>query len=115
VYNRFVNPMTQIPTERKLLPLAEITSENTSTYEYEPSAEEVLAQLLPKYAETLIYSALLESKASEFGARMTAMGNATKNATEMIERYTLEYNRARQASITQEINEIVGGANALMG
>ena len=82
-------------------------------YEYEPSPEEVLDVLLPKYAETLVYSALLENKASEFGARMTAMGSATKNATKMIAQYTLSYNRARQAAITQEIAEIVGGANAL--
>jgi F-type H+-transporting ATPase subunit gamma len=68
--------------------------------------------LLPKYAETLIFSAVLESKASEFGARMTAMNSATKNATKMISSYTLAYNRARQASITQEISEIVAGANA---
>jgi F-type H+-transporting ATPase subunit gamma len=68
--------------------------------------------LLPKYAETLIYSAVLDGKASEFGARMTAMNSATKNATKMIDTYTLAYNRARQASITQEISEIVAGANA---
>jgi len=87
----------------------------TTTYQYEPSAEEVLNTLLPKYAETLIFSALLDAKASEFGARMTAMGNATKNAQKMIQTLTLHYNRARQAAITQEISEIVGGANALMG
>jgi len=73
----------------------------------------VLEVLLPRYAETLIYSGLLEAKASEHAARMTAMGNATDNAAEMIERLTLMYNRARQASITQEIAEIVAGANAL--
>jgi len=73
----------------------------------------VLDALLPRYAETLIYSAILESKASEFGARMTAMGNANKNAGKMIDTLTLQYNRERQASITQEIAEIVGGANAL--
>jgi len=73
----------------------------------------VLEVLLPKYAETLVYSAVLESKASEFGARMTAMGSATKNASKMINGLTLQYNRARQAAITQEISEIVAGANAL--
>ena len=83
-----------------------------TAYQYEPSAEEVLNMLLPKYAETLIYSALLDAKASEFGARMTAMGNATKNAQKMIQ-VDLNYNRARQAAITQEISEIVAGANAL--
>jgi F-type H+-transporting ATPase subunit gamma len=72
----------------------------------------VLEVLLPKYAETLIFAATLDNKASEFGARMTAMSNATKNATKMISTYTLAYNRARQASITQEISEIVAGANA---
>ncbi|MEI7025718.1 ATP synthase F1 subunit gamma [Paenibacillus sp. y28] len=115
VYNRFVNAITQIPTEKRLLPLEQVegTAGAVSNYEYEPSAEGVLEVLLPRYAETLIYSAVLEGKASEFGARMTAMGNATKNATKMIANYTLSYNRARQAAITQEISEIVGGANAL--
>ncbi|MFD2672067.1 ATP synthase F1 subunit gamma [Marinicrinis sediminis] len=114
LYNEFVNPLTQIPVEKKILPLGEVESDqgNLSNYEYEPSAEAVLDDLLPKYAETLIYSAVLEGKASEFGARMTAMGNATKNASEMISSLTLVYNRARQASITQEITEIVAGANA---
>lgn len=115
VYNKFINAMTQTPTERKLLPLSDLAKSATRVkdYEYEPSAKEVLDVLLPKYAETLIYSALLESKASEFGARMTAMGSATKNAEKMINVLTLQYNRARQASITQEITEIVAGANAL--
>ncbi|HIW31315.1 MAG TPA: F0F1 ATP synthase subunit gamma [Candidatus Paenibacillus intestinavium] len=113
-YNEFVNALTQIPTETRLLPLDSVTDSNTpvSSYEYEPSAEGVLEILLPKYAETLIYSAVLDSKASEFGARMTAMGSATKNATKMINQLTLTYNRARQAAITQEITEIVAGANA---
>lgn len=114
VYNKFNNAISQTPVERQLLPLADVTADGPLTdYEYEPSAEEVLGVLLPKYAETLIYSALLEGKASEFGARMTAMGNATKNATKFISELTLQYNRARQASITQEITEIVAGANAL--
>lgn len=82
-------------------------------YIYEPSAEAILARLIPRYLETLIYQGMLEAKAGEFGARMTAMDMATNNAAEMIDRLTLEYNRARQASITKEINEIVGGANAL--
>ena len=114
VYNQFINAMTQVPVEKRLLPLEEVggNTTNLSTYEYEPSAEGVLEVLLPKYAETLIYSAVLESKASEFGARMTAMGSATKNATKMISSLTLVYNRARQAAITQEISEIVAGANS---
>ncbi len=118
VYNEFRNAITQIPRLQKLLPLdaSEFggSGENAkANYEYEPSAEEVLEVLLPKYAETLVYSAVLDNKASEHGARMTAMGNATKNATKMIAELTLTFNRARQAAITQEISEIVGGANAL--
>ncbi|WP_027087146.1 ATP synthase F1 subunit gamma [Cohnella panacarvi] len=117
VYNLFVNALSQIPTVKQLLPLDPSQLDGGSNgakadYEYEPSAEEVLNVLLPKYAETLVYSAMLNNKASEFGSRMTAMGNATKNATKMIASYTLSYNRARQAAITQEIAEIVGGANA---
>lgn len=112
VYNEFKNAITQIPQVKRLLPLEEVNSESVANYEYEPSAEGVLEVLLPKYAETLIYSAVLDGKASEFGARMTAMNNATKNATKMIATLTLQYNRARQASITQEISEIVAGANA---
>ncbi|MCM3747598.1 ATP synthase F1 subunit gamma [Paenibacillus pasadenensis] len=113
IYNRFVNALSQIPTLKKLLPLSTDEFKGTAAqYEYEPDAESVLSVLLPKYAETVIYSAILEGKASEFGARMTAMGNATKNATKMIGELTLTYNRARQAAITQEIAEIVGGANA---
>lgn len=113
VYNQFRNALTQIPTEKKLLPLDDVpTGAVMTSYEYEPSPEGVLEVLLPKYTETLIYSAVLEGKASEFGAKMTAMGNATKNATKMIANYTLQYNRARQAAITQEITEIVAGANA---
>lgn len=113
VYNRFINAISQIPTMKKLLPLSsdEFTG-SAAQYEYEPDAESVLSVLLPKYAETVVYSAILEGKASEFGARMTAMGNATKNATKLIGELTLSYNRARQAAITQEIAEIVGGASA---
>lgn len=114
VYNVFKNALVQIPTIKRLLPLDAIEHEGpVLEYIYEPSAEAVLDVLLPKYAETLIYSAVLENKASEFGARMTAMGNATKNADKLIQTNTLAFNRARQAAITQEISEIVGGANAL--
>lgn len=118
VYNQFVSAIQQTPTELRLLPLQEEATgdenaaPNKANYDYEPSAEEVLADLLPKYAETLIFSGLLDAKASEHGARMTAMGSATDNASEMIDKLTLTFNRARQASITQEISEIVGGANA---
>jgi F-type H+-transporting ATPase subunit gamma len=118
LYNEFVNPVVQRPIEKRLLPLAsdELVQEETTqktAYEYEPSEEEVLAELLPRYAETLIYNALLEGKASEHAAQMNAMENATDNATEIIGKLTLEFNRARQAAITQEIAEIVGGAAAL--
>jgi F-type H+-transporting ATPase subunit gamma len=113
VYNQFINAISQVPVEKRLLPLEQVDgSGGTVNYEYEPSDKEVLEVLLPKYAQTLIYSAILESKASEFGARMTAMGSATKNATKMINSLTLVYNRARQAAITQEISEIVAGANS---
>jgi F-type H+-transporting ATPase subunit gamma len=114
-YNRFDSAILQTPIEKQLLPLQseDVISETTMTYEYEPSSEVVLEELLPKYAETLIYSSLLDAKASEYGARMTAMGNATDNASELIDSLTLQYNRARQAAITQEIAEIVAGANAL--
>ncbi|WP_438435117.1 ATP synthase F1 subunit gamma [Gorillibacterium sp. sgz500922] len=115
IYNRFVNAIVQVPTSKQLLPLEDIKAERSANdYQYEPSAEEVLGVLLPKYAETLIYGALLESKASEFGAKMTAMGSASKNATTLINSLTLTYNRARQAAITQEITEIVAGSNSLV-
>lgn len=112
-YNRFINAISQLPTVERLLPFESVQAEGpTSSYEYEPSPEGVLEVLLPKYAETLIFGALLDGKASELGAKMTAMGSATKNATKMINELTLTYNRARQAAITQEITEIVAGANA---
>jgi F-type H+-transporting ATPase subunit gamma len=113
-YNHYVSAISQEVTEKKLLPLSDITaSGKLISYEFEPSAEEILEVLLPQYAESLIYGALLDSKASEHASRMTAMKNATDNAKELINNYTLMYNRARQASITQEITEIVGGAAAL--
>jgi len=113
VYNKFNSAISQTPVLTRLLPLDVPEGSQVANYEYEPSAEEVLDALLPKYAETLIFSALLDAKASEFGARMTAMGNASRNAGEMISGLTLAYNRARQAAITQEIAEVVAGANAL--
>jgi len=111
-YNHFVNPLVQRPVESRLLPLVDVGQHSGVSYEFEPTPEAVLQVLLPKYAETLIFAAVLDAKASEFGARMNAMGNATRNATEIIGTLTLEYNRARQAAITQEITEIVAGANA---
>jgi F-type H+-transporting ATPase subunit gamma len=119
VYNEFISAIQQTPAELRLLPLQDVSEdekavgENKIQYDYEPSAEEVLGELLPKYAETLIFSALLDAKAGEHGARMTAMGSATDNASDMIDKLTLSFNRARQAAITQELAEIVGGASAL--
>ena len=113
-YSHYISAISQEVTEKKLLPLTDIsTSHKLTSYEFEPSAEEILEALLPQYAESLIYGALLDSKASEHAARMTAMRNATDNAGELIRGLTLSYNRARQAAITQEITEIVGGAAAL--
>lgn len=113
-YNHFVSALTQEVTEKKVLPLTDLGSATKlMSYEYEPSAEAILEVLLPQYAESLIYGALLDGKASEHAARMTAMKSATDNATELIDSLTLTYNRARQAAITQEITEIVGGAAAL--
>jgi F-type H+-transporting ATPase subunit gamma len=113
-YSHYISAISQEVTEKKLLPLTDLsTSHKLTSYEFEPNAEEILEVLLPQYAESLIYGALLDSKASEHAARMTAMRNATDNAAELIRSYTLSYNRARQAAITQEITEIVGGAAAL--
>lgn len=118
VYARFINILKQVPTVTKILPLEppkqeEPTEEHYVDYIYEPSADEILLSLLPKYVGSQIYHAMLEGKASEHGARMTAMGNATENAGEIIENLTMEMNKARQAAITDEILDIVGGAEAL--
>ncbi|SNZ04507.1 ATP synthase F1 subcomplex gamma subunit [Terribacillus aidingensis] len=116
-YNHFNSAISQEVTSQKLLPLTDITPESgrsvQSMYEFEPDAEGILKVLLPQYAESLIYGALLDAKASEHAARMTAMRAATDNANERIDDLTLTFNRARQAAITQEISEIVGGAAAL--
>jgi F-type H+-transporting ATPase subunit gamma len=115
VYTEFITAMRQKPVVTKLLPLEqpEEAEADETEYLFEPEAEEVLATLLPRYVENQIYQVLLEAKASEHGARMTAMGSATDNAAEMIAKLTLTYNRVRQAAITREISEIVGGAEAL--
>ena len=114
IYNHFVSKMIQEVQMETLLPITNIDSvEATSTYEYDPNEEQILKVLLPQYAESLIYGAILDAKASEHAARMTAMKNATDNADELIDTLTLSYNRARQAAITQEITEIVSGAAAL--
>jgi len=117
VYARFVNAIRQVPTVEKILPIEPpeeaSSSEIKVEYIYEPSAEEILLNLLPRYVGSLVYHALLESKASEHGARMTAMGNASENAGEIIDNLTLKMNKVRQAAITDEILDIVGGAEAL--
>jgi F-type H+-transporting ATPase subunit gamma len=117
VYNQFRSVISQKPTVEQLLPVSATSSggDASSEFVFEPGKGEILDYILPMYIETQIHRAILESIASEFGARMTAMENATKNATEMIGRLTLQYNRARQASITKELMEIVGGAEALKG
>ncbi len=116
-YTHFNSALSQNPQIMSLLPVdspgEKIEYEHNVDYIYEPSPEEVLDILLPQYINNILYSALLESKASEYGARMTAMDSATDNAGEMIEDLTLSYNRARQAQITREITEIVSGAEAL--
>ncbi|MFD3446674.1 F0F1 ATP synthase subunit gamma [Microbacteriaceae bacterium 4G12] len=113
-YNHYISKIQQEVEEKKLLPLTDIApAKATTLYEFEPSEEKILEVLLPQYAESLIYGSLLDGKASEHAARMTAMKNATDNAHEVINTLTLSFNRARQAAITQEITEIVGGAAAL--
>ncbi|QJW44829.1 ATP synthase F1 subunit gamma [bacterium BFN5] len=114
VYTQFFSPINLKPTTLKLLPLAAHSGEQASTdYIFEPSADEVLGLLLPKYLETTIFGALMQAAASELGARMTAMEAATDNAEEIISKLILNYNKVRQATITREISEIVGGAEAL--
>jgi F-type H+-transporting ATPase subunit gamma len=113
-YSRFKSVITQIPTAQQLIP-PELGSkdENAPTYDYEPDEGEILAQLLPRAVAVRIYRALLENQASFFGAQMTAMDNATRNAGDMVKKYTLRYNRTRQAMITKELIEIISGAEAL--
>ena len=109
IYNHYVSAISQQVMTNQLLPISDLEhSGSLSQYEYEPNQEEILEVLLPQYAESLIYGALLDSKASEHAARMTAMRSATDNADELIDELTLLFNRARQAAITQEITEIVG-------
>ncbi len=117
VYNEFKSVMSQEATLVKLLPIEPFGEpvEHAVEYTYEPDTESTISVLLPKHIEIQIYRALLESLASEYGARMTAMDTATNNAKDLIQRLTLIYNRARQASITKEILEISGGAEALKG
>ena len=117
VYNRFVSVISQVPTERQLIPLplpeAAQADAGGALYEFEPGEEEILEALLPRNMAIQLYRALIESAAGEQGARMTAMDNATRNAGDMINRLTLNYNRTRQANITRELIEIISGAEAL--
>ena len=122
VYNHFESPLVQRVVEQEILPIPEHVFEAddhasalVGDFIYEPEPEQILERLLPVYVETELYRALLESAASEQGARMTAMRNASKNAAELIDSLTLAMNRARQAEITQEILEVVAGADALTG
>ena len=114
LYNKYESAISHIVTENTLVPLSiEADGKATSSYEYEPDEGAILEVLLPQYAESLIYGAILDAKASELAARMTAMNSATDNANDIIDDLTLSYNRARQAAITQEITEIIGGVAAL--
>ena len=122
IYNHFESALTQRVVAQEVLPIPESLLESDEEdrsqallgdFIYEPEPEQILERLLPVYVETELYRALLESAASEQGARMTAMRNASKNAGELIESLTLQMNRARQAEITQEILEVVAGADAL--
>lgn len=117
VYNRFVSVISQIPTESRLIPLAieagETADKSQIEYEFEPDEETILAALLPRNMAIQLFRALIESGAGEQGARMAAMDNATRNAGDMINKLTLNYNRTRQANITRELIEIISGAEAV--
>jgi F-type H+-transporting ATPase subunit gamma len=115
VYNKFKNAATQIVTTEQFLPIVPIegTTNNNADYIFEPSKEEIVEQLIPKSLKTQLYKGVRDSFASEHGARMTAMHKATDNAKELRDQLKLTYNKARQAAITNEILEIVGGAEAL--
>ena len=115
-YSRFKSVIAQIPTAQQIIPpIFPATTEAgpTAAYEYEPDEEDILAELLPRYVAVQVYRALLENAASFYGAQMSAMDNATRNAGEMIKKQTLKYNRTRQAQITKELIEIISGAEAL--
>ena len=116
-YTQFISALSQEPLELKVLPLADISDENNQKayVEYEPSPSEVFDTIVPYYVSGIIYGSVVESYASEQGARRTAMESANDNAKEMIDKLSLSYNRARQAAITQEISEIVAGAGSAAG
>ncbi|ARJ48380.1 F0F1 ATP synthase subunit gamma [Candidatus Pelagibacter sp. RS39] len=114
-YNQFKNVITQLPQAQQIIPLNNKEEENNSggSYEFEPDEDEILSNLLPKNISTQIFKAMLENSASEQGSRMSAMDNATRNAGEMVDKLTIEYNRSRQAAITKELIEIISGAESL--
>ena len=115
-YSKFVNVVSQIPTAQQIIPAIfddQLSASDKAVYDYEPDEETILADLLPRGVATQIFAALLENGASEQGARMSAMDNATRNAGDMIDRLTIEFNRSRQAVITNELIEIISGAEAL--
>ena len=115
-YNQFKNVITQIPQEQQIIPLKTSEKKEESpeqSYEFEPDEDEILLNLLPKNISTQIFKAMLENSASEQGSRMSAMDNATRNAGEMVDKLTIEYNRSRQAAITKELIEIISGAESL--
>ncbi|OUW48609.1 MAG: F0F1 ATP synthase subunit gamma [Candidatus Pelagibacter sp. TMED196] len=115
-YNKFKNVMTQIPQSQQLIPAIkeeETKTDQDSPYDFEPEEEEILEDLLPKNISTQIYKGFLENSASEQGSRMTAMDNATRNAGDLVEKLTINYNRSRQAAITKELIEIISGAESL--
>ena len=115
-YNQFKNVITQIPQEQQIIPLKSETKKDETqneSYEFEPEEDEILSNLLPKNISTQIFKAMLENSASEQGSRMSAMDNATRNAGEMVDKLTIEYNRSRQAAITKELIEIISGAESL--
>ena len=115
-YNKFKNVITQIPQAQQIIPLKTSEPEGNSSednYEFEPEEDEILSNLLPKNISTQIFKAMLENSASEQGSRMSAMDNATRNAGEMVDKLTIEYNRSRQAAITKELIEIISGAESL--
>jgi len=115
-YNQFKNVIIQIPQEQQIIPLKDSEYEGNSSednYEFEPEEDEILGNLLPKNISTQIFKAMLENSASEQGSRMSAMDNATRNAGEMVDKLTIQYNRSRQAAITKELIEIISGAESL--
>jgi len=115
-YNQFKNVMTQIPQEQQIIPLKSNEIKKNSVednYEFEPEEDEILSNLLPKNISTQIFKAMLENSASEQGSRMTAMDSATRNAGELVDKLTINYNRSRQAAITKELIEIISGAESL--